>query len=194
MGNEFTDYNGRPVIVAFGDSLTAGVGVDPAFNYPSRLQVKIDEAGYRYRVVNAGISGETTARGLDRVQTMREFDPEIAIVELGANDGLRQLPIDEMGRNLSGIVREFKQMGAAVIIAGMEIPPGNDPRYAESFRETFRNIAAEHRIPLIPFFLEGVGGRPRFNQEDGIHPNADGYAIIVENIWPVLEPCLARCT
>jgi acyl-CoA thioesterase I len=181
----------RPVIVAFGNSLTAGDGVDPVFNYPSRLQERIDQAGYCYRVVNAGISGETTTHGLDRVETMRQYHPVIAIVELGANDGLRRLPIDEMRRNLGAIIRVFKDMGATVILAGMEIHPDDTPRYAVDFRETFREVAREHDVALIPFFLEGVGGVPCFNQEDGIHPNADGFAIVVDNVWPVVRRYLS---
>ena len=184
------DRDTRPVILAFGDSLTAGAGVEPSQNYPSRLQGKIDHAGYPYRVINSGISGDTSAQGLSRVQAASALRPSIAIVELGANDGLRGLPVETMRRNLSAIVDAFHAAGAKVILAGMEVPPNYGPVYADSFRNVFKTLAKEKHIPLIPFFLEGVGGHAILNQDDGIHPNAEGYTIIVENVWKVLEPML----
>ena len=184
------DRDNRPVIMAFGDSLTAGAGVEPSQNYPARLQLKIDQAGYRYRVINSGISGDTSAQGLSRVQAASAIRPAIAIVELGANDGLRGLPVEAMRRNLSAIIGEFQSAGARVILAGMEVPPNYGPVYADSFRNVFKTLAEEKNIPLIPFFLEGVGGHAILNQDDGIHPNAEGYTIIVENVWKVLKPML----
>jgi len=184
------DVDGRPIIIAFGDSLTAGQGVDPAQNYPSKLQAKIDAAGYRYRVINAGVSGETSSQGLDRVQAFSTLHPAIAIVELGANDGLRGLPVEATRGNLAAIVRQFRSMGAKVILAGMEIPPNYGPQYTSSFRKIFTGLAKEYHTSLIPFFLEGVGGHPDLNQDDGIHPTAGGYDIVVENVWKVLQPML----
>jgi acyl-CoA thioesterase-1 len=184
------DREKRPIIVAFGDSLTAGAGVDPAQNYPSKLQAKIDQSGYWYRVVNAGVSGETSGQGLSRIEAMSGLRPVIAIVELGANDGLRGLPIEIMRRNLSAIIEEFQSAGAKVILAGMEVPPNYGPTYAGSFRNVFKTLAKEKGMPLIPFFLEGVGGHPELNQDDGIHPNAEGYDVVVENVWKILKPML----
>ncbi len=184
------DMDRRPLIIAFGDSLTAGQGVDPAQNYPSKLQAKIDAAGYRYRVLNAGVSGETSSQGLDRIQPFRTLHPAIAIIELGANDGLRGLPVETMRANLAAIVRQFQSMGAKVVLAGMEIPPNYGPQYTSSFRKIFPGLAEEYHASLIPFFLEGVGGHPDLNQDDGIHPTAAGYDIVVENVWKVLRPML----
>jgi acyl-CoA thioesterase-1 len=184
------DGDARPLIVAFGDSLTAGMGVDPAENYPSRLQAKIDAAGYRYRVWNAGASGDTSSQGLSRVQSFSRLHPVIAIVELGANDGLRGLPAGTTRRNLAAIVSGFRSMGAKVILAGMEMPPNYGPQYTSSFHGIFADVAKEYHISLIPFFLEGVGGHPDLNQDDGIHPNARGCEIVAENVWKVLRPML----
>jgi acyl-CoA thioesterase-1 len=180
----------RPLIVAFGDSLTAGRGVDPDQNYPSKLQAKIDREGYRYRVLNAGVSGETSSQGLNRVETYLNTPPVIAVVELGANDGLRGLPIASIRSNLTAIVERFRSAGAKVILAGMEVPPNYGPQYADSFREIFQSVAKENDAYLIPFFLDGVGGHPELNQDDGIHPTPEGYDIVVENVWRVLQPLL----
>ena len=188
----FRDQDDRPIIVAFGDSLTAGSGVDPAQNYPSKLQAKIDAHGYRYRVLNAGVSGETTSQGFDRAQAYNYPPPAIAIVELGANDGLRGLPVENTRSNLAAIVSLFQSMGAEVILAGMEVPPNYGPLYASSFRKIFQSVSKEYNAFLIPFFLEGVGGHPHLNQDDGIHPTAEGYDIAVENVWKVLEPLLKK--
>jgi acyl-CoA thioesterase-1 len=184
------DQDDRPLIIAFGDSLTAGHGVDPSENYPSKLQKKIDAAGYRYRVLNAGVSGETSSQGFSRVQALSNQHPAVVIVELGANDGLRGLPVESTRRNLAAIVRQFQAVDAKVILAGMQMPPNYGPQYTEAFREVFRSVAKEYHTALIPFFLEGVGGHQEFNQEDGIHPNARGYDIVVENVWKILQPLL----
>jgi acyl-CoA thioesterase-1 len=180
----------RPVIVAFGDSLTAGAGVDPELNYPSQLQKKIDAERYRYRVVNAGVSGETSSQGLNRIRAILDLQPAIAIVELGANDGLRGLPAAATRQNLAAIVQGLQSKGAKVVLAGMRVPPNYGPQYARAFRDIFNDVARQFNIPLIPFFLEGVGGDASLNQDDGIHPTAEGYTIVVENIWKVLQPLL----
>jgi len=184
------DQDERPLIVAFGNSLTAGQGVDPTQNYPAKLQAKIDASGYRYRVLNAGVSGETSSQGLSRVQAFSSLHPVIAIVELGANDGLRGLPVETTRRNLASIVGRFQSAGARVVLAGMEMPPNYGPQYTSSFRNIFPGIAKEYRTALIPFFLAGIGGHPDLNQDDGIHPTAEGYEIVVENVWKVLRPLL----
>ncbi len=180
----------RPIIVAFGNSLTAGSGVDPRENYPSKLQARIDAAGYRYRVVNAGASGDTSYQGLNRIQGIIELRPAVAIVELGANDGLRGLPAEATRRNLVAIVSQLQLAGAKVVLAGMQMPPNRGARYTKAFRQIFMEVADEYDAALIPFFLEGVGGRPELNQDDGIHPTAEGYDVIVENVWKVLQPLL----
>jgi acyl-CoA thioesterase I len=180
----------RPVIVAFGDSLTSGLGVDPGQNYPAKLQKRLDAEGYLYRVVNAGVSGDTTDQGLNRLQSVIDLHPAIAIVELGANDGLRGLPAEVTRQNLATMVQQLQSAGAKVVLAGMQVPPNYGPLYASAFRNIFKDIAKQYRVPLIPFFLEGVGGNAALNQDDGIHPTVDGYEVVVKNIWKVLQPLL----
>jgi len=186
----FRDQDDRPVIAAFGDSLTAGSGVDPAENYPSRLQAKLDAEGYRYRVVNAGVSGETSSQGLSRAKSVQALNPAIVIIEFGGNDGLRGVPVETTRRNLAAMVSLFRSKGAKVILAGMEIPPNYGPQYTREFHNIFPGVAEEHGAALIPFFLEDVGGHRGLNQDDGIHPTSEGYAIVVENVWKVLKPLL----
>ena len=182
----------RPVIVALGDSLTAGRGVDIEASYPSQLQRRLDADGYRYRVVNAGVSGDTSAQGLERLSAVRELRPAIVIVELGANDGLRGLPLETTRQNLDSIIGQLKGDGADVILAGMELPPNYGSLYTGSFRKMFPDLARKHGIALIPFLLQGVAGHPDLNQEDGIHPNAQGYSIVVGNVWAALRPMLSK--
>jgi acyl-CoA thioesterase I len=180
----------RPVIAALGDSLTSGAGVDPDKNYPAKLQKMIDADGYRYRVVNAGVSGDTSDQGLGRIQSVIGLHPAIVIVELGANDGLRGLPAEVTRQNLAAIVQQLQSEGAKIVLAGMQVPPNYGPQYTTSFRNIFKDISRQYHVPLIPFFLEGVGGNPALNQDDGIHPTADGYDIVVKNVWNVLKPLL----
>ncbi|MBP2019014.1 acyl-CoA thioesterase-1 [Symbiobacterium terraclitae] len=186
------DRTGWPVIVAFGDSLTAGHGVEPDRNYPSQLQALLDELGYRYRVVNAGVSGEMTAGGLSRVGTVLEHGPEIVILELGANDGMQAVPPDEVRANLAAIVEQLQAAGATVVLAGMRAPPNYGSEYEAAFARIYPDLAEAYGLPLIPFFLEGVAGSPYLNQRDGIHPTAEGYAIVVINVLETLEPLLRR--
>jgi acyl-CoA thioesterase I len=180
----------RPVIAALGNSLTAGQGVDPSQNYPARLQRKIDEAGYAYRVVNFGVSGDTSGQGLNRLDSIIKNSPKIVIVELGANDGLRGMPAEVTKQNLATIVERLQAAGAKVVLAGMQVPPNYGPQYTVAFRSIFRDIATQYRISLIPFFLDRVGGNAALNQEDGVHPTAEGYEIVVENVWKELKPLL----
>lgn len=177
----------RPVIVAMGNSLTAGQGVDPSLNYPSMLQRKIDEEGYAYRVVNFGVSGDTSGQGLNRIDSIIKINPKIVIVELGANDGLRGMPAEVTKQNLATIVERLQAAGVKVVLAGMQVPPNYGPQYTGAFRSIFRDIARKYRISLVPFFLDRVGGNTALNQEDGIHPTAEGYKIVVANIWTVLQ-------
>lgn len=184
----------RPVIAAFGDSLTAGRGVDIEQSYPAQLQRKLDAEGYRYRVVNAGVSGDTSAQGLSRIASIRELRPSVVIVELGANDGLRGLPVEATRQNLEAIISQLAADGADVILAGMVLPPNYGSSYTSDFRRLYTDLARIHKVALIPFFLQGVAGHPELNQEDGIHPTAQGYSIVVENVWAVLKPMIARKT
>jgi acyl-CoA thioesterase I len=180
----------RPIIAAMGNSLTAGQGVDPSLNYPSRLQRKIDEAGYAYRVVNFGVSGDTSGQGLGRLDAIIKKSPKIVIVELGANDGLRGMPAEVTKQNLETIVERLQSAGVKVVLVGMQVPPNYGPQYAEAFRSIFRDTAKKYRISLVPFLLDRVGGNAALNQEDGVHPTAEGYKIVVENVWKVLQPLL----
>ena len=184
--------DGRPAIVALGDSLTAGMGVDSSSSYPARLQAKLDAAGYRYRVVNAGVSGDTSAQGLNRLAVVRALKPRIVIVALGANDGLRGIPVASTRQNLDEIITTLKQDGADVVLAGIELPPNYGPQYTGAFRRMYAELARQHRVPFLPFLLEGVGGHAELNQEDGVHPTARGYEIVAENVWRVLKPMLRR--
>jgi acyl-CoA thioesterase-1 len=180
----------RPRIVAFGDSLTAGLGVQAEESYPAQLQRRLDSLGYRYRVVNAGVSGDTTAGGLRRVPWILNNKPELVILELGANDGLRGLPIEQTQNNLRQIIRRLQEAGTTVVLAGMKLPPNYGQDYTTSFEAMYRMLAKECRLPLIHFFLEGVGGSSSLNQADGIHPTKEGYEIIVEHVLKVLGPIL----
>ena len=180
------------VIVAFGDSLTAGLGVPADQAYPAVLAAKLKAEGYPYRVVNAGVSGDTTAGGLRRLDWALRLAPEIVIVELGTNDALRGQDLATVRANLDQIVGRFQAAGARVLIAGMRIPPNYGVRYTTEFQKMYEDVAKQRRVPLMPFFLDGVGGNPRLNQADGIHPTAEGYRIIADRLWPYLKPLLSR--
>ncbi len=184
----------RPVILAFGDSLTAGYGLTPEEAYPALLQRRLDEKGYRYRVVNAGVSGETTAGGLRRLEWSLAERVELVILALGANDGLRGQPVPEMRQNLIQMIELTQARNARVILAGMEAPPNLGPEYTQAFRAVYPELARRYRLPLIPFLLEDVAGLPEFNQADGIHPNRTGELRVLENVWRILEPLLASQT
>ena len=180
------------VIVAFGDSLTAGLGVTPEDSYPARLQAKLRAEGHAYRVVNAGSSGDTTAGGLRRVDWALKNKPEVVIVALGANDGLRGQDLASVRSNLDGIVARFQKAGVRVLVAGMEVPPNYGARYAADFRRLYAEVARKRGAAFMPFLLDGVAGNPRLNQPDGIHPTAEGYRVLVDHLWPHLAPLLAR--
>jgi acyl-CoA thioesterase-1 len=184
--------NTLPTLVAFGNSLTAGFGVSVNDAYPARLERLLREQGYGYRVVNAGVSGDTTAGGLRRVDWVLKARPRVVILELGANDGLRGLPPERTRDNLAQIIERLQAAGATVILAGMRVPPNYGDDYATAFAAIFPDLAHRYGLTLIPFFLDGVTTDPTLNQGDGIHPNAEGYRVIVERIWPILRPLLAR--
>ena len=180
------------VIVAFGDSLTAGLGVTPEDSYPARLQAKLRAEGYAYRVVNAGSSGDTTAGGLRRVDWALKNRPDIVIIALGANDALRGQDLAGVRANLDAMVVRFQKAGARVLVAGMEVPPNYGARYAADLRRLYADVARQRKAAFMPFLLDGVAGNPRLNQPDGIHPTAEGYRVVVEHLWPHLEPMLRR--
>lgn len=180
----------EPVIVAFGDSLTAGAGVAAEDAYPAVLEKKIRAAGLSYRVVNAGVSGETTAGGRGRIGKILDLQPAWVILELGANDGLRGLSVSEMEKNLAVIIETLQRHRIGVVLAGMKVPPNYGKPYATAFEQVYPTLAARYRIPLIPFFLEGVAGRPDLNQDDGLHPLPAGFRVIVDRLWPTLQPLL----
>jgi acyl-CoA thioesterase-1 len=182
----------EPVILAFGDSLTAGFGVDSKESYPARLQRLLNEKGYHYKVVNAGVSGDTTAGGAARINWVLQHDPEIVIIELGANDGLRGLSISEMRKNLGRIIEACQKKGAKVLLAGMEITPNLGAEYSKDFRESFTLLAKQYKVTLIPFFLENVAARPELTRPDGVHPLANGYAIVTQTVFQYLEPMLRK--
>ena len=180
------------VIVAFGDSLTAGLGVTPEESYPARLQARLRAEGYAYRVVNAGSSGDTTAGGLRRVDWALKNKPDIVIVALGANDALRAQNLASVRQNLDAIVARFQKAGARVLLAGMEVPPNYGAQYAADFRKIYVEVARKRGVAFMPFLLDGVAGKPSLNQADSIHPTAEGYAIVVDHLWRYLQPLLSR--
>jgi acyl-CoA thioesterase-1 len=180
----------RPIILAFGDSLTAGSGLPPGSGYPEMLQAELDRRGYKYHVVNAGIGGDTTTGGLARLKDALALRPKFVILELGANDGLRGLPLRSMEANLDEMITEFKKHDVQVLLAGMTLPRNFGPEYIGAFEKVFPALAEKHRVTLIPFFLEGAAGKTELNLEDGIHPNADGYRLVTTNVLKYLEPLL----
>ena len=186
--------NPGPLLVALGDSLTAGLGLDPDQAYPALLEQRLRAEGSDLRVVNAGRSGDTTAAGLRRAEWALEGDVRVLIVALGGNDGLRGLPVDQMKRNLAEIVSLARSRGIAVLLAGMEAPPNFGATYTAQFRNVFHELASEQDVAFMPFLLAGVAGDPALNQDDQIHPNAEGAAIVAERVREALEPLLPALT
>jgi acyl-CoA thioesterase-1 len=179
-------------IVFFGNSLTAGYGLDPSQAFPALIQRKIDSQNLSYKVVNAGVSGETSSGGNSRIDWILEQQVDIFVLELGANDGLRGIPVSETKTNLQSIIDKVKARypQAEIIIAGMQMPPNLGQQYTAEFREIFPELAKKNNGRLIPFILEGVGGEAKFNQQDGIHPTEEGHQIVAENVWEELQPIL----
>lgn len=180
------------VLVAFGDSLTAGLGVQPEHSFPVRLEAALEDKGHDVRVVNAGVSGDTTAAALARLDWAIPDEADAVIVELGANDALRGLDPAEARKNLDAILTRLKEKGLPVLLAGMPAPRNMGSEYAEAFDPIYADLAGKHDVGLYPFFLEGVAGEPRLNQSDGLHPNAEGVETIVANILPAVEALLER--
>jgi acyl-CoA thioesterase-1 len=185
-----TPLDTRPVIVAFGDSLTAGYGADPGKSFPDFLQKGLDAAGLKWHVVNAGVSGDTTTDGLTRLSEVLADKPRITIVEFGGNDGLRGLPIETTRANLEQIVQMLQGAGARVVLAGMTLPPNYGPDYIQSFERIYRDLAVKHKVARIPFLLDGVATHPELMQRDGIHPTAQGNEIVAKTVMRYLKPLL----
>ncbi len=182
----------RPRIVVLGDSLTAGLGLSLDQAYPAVLQRYLDEHGYLMEVVNAGVSGDTSAGGRRRLAWALDGDVRILIVALGANDGLRGVPVEEMTRNLESIIEQAESREIAVLLAGMEAPPNFGPTYTASFRRVFQTLGQRDHITFVPFLLTGVAGVTSLNQADGIHPTADGARMIADLLWPALKPMVEQ--
>jgi acyl-CoA thioesterase-1 len=180
----------RPKIVFLGDSLTAGLGLPPDQSVPALIQQRLEDAEYAYQVVNAGVSGDTSAGGLSRLDWSLAGDVRVLVIELGANDGLRGLPAGAMRQNLGEIITRAKERGITVLLTGMEAPPNYGAAYTSEFRQVFRDLAREHDVAFMPFFLDGVAGIRALNQGDEIHPNVEGAQIIERAIWEHLEPLL----
>ncbi|MBE2214558.1 MAG: arylesterase [Opitutaceae bacterium] len=182
----------RPAVVFFGDSLTAGYGLDPEEAYPAVLATRMREAGLTLDVVNAGLSGDTTAAGLRRTAWVLRRPIAVFVLALGGNDGLRGIPPQETERNLQAIIDAVRQAQphARLVLAGMQSPPNMGPDFTTAFRDIFPRLAKKNAVPFVPFLLAGVAGVPELNQPDGIHPTAEGQRRIAEIVWPVLEPVL----
>jgi acyl-CoA thioesterase-1 len=178
-------------VIFLGDSLTAGLGLQPELSFPSLIQQRIDERGMGYAVVNAGVSGDTSAGGLRRLEWALQGQPRVLVIALGGNDGLRGLPPDDLKKNLAAIIERARKAGLVVILAGMEAPPNNGPDYTAKFRQVYAELARAYKVPLIPFLLDGVAGDPALNQADGIHPNPEGARKVADTVWKALEPILA---
>jgi acyl-CoA thioesterase I len=182
----------RPRIIFLGDSLTAGYGLDLEQSVPSLIQKHLDAEGYKYEVVNAGVSGDTSAGGLRRLEWSLDGDVRILVIELGANDGLRGLPVAGMKQNLKTIIGKARDRSIEVLLTGMEAPPNYGPAYTSDFRRAFRDLAAEERVAFMSFYLDGVAGNPSLNIADGMHPNPAGARIVEANLWQALRPMLRR--
>ena len=183
---------GEPRIVVLGDSLTAGFGLPREDAFPARLEAALRAEGHGWKVIDAGVSGDTSAGGLSRLDWALADAPEIVIVELGANDGLRGLPTDQMEANLDAVLARIGESGASTLLAGMRAPANFGADYAAAFHAVYERLAAKHRVALYPFFLEGVAMEPTLNQGDGIHPNAAGVAEIVRRMVPHVAALIAR--
>jgi acyl-CoA thioesterase-1 len=183
---------GEKNIIFFGNSLTAGYGLEPTQAFPALVQHKIDSLNLPYQVVNAGLSGETTAGGKSRIDWILKQPVSVFVLELGGNDGLRGIPITETRANLQEIIDRVKAKNpdVKIVLAGMQVPPNMGRKYAVDFQQVFRDLAQKNNTALIPFLLEGVGGIPELNQPDGIHPTPQGHRIVAENVWAILKTLL----
>ena len=182
----------RPLIVCFGDSLTAGYGTDPGQSYPDYLQLRLDDAGFHYRVTNAGVSGNTTKDGVERVDSIAAMKPSVVVVEFGGNDGLRGLRIEDSRANLDKIVATLKASGTKVVLAGITLPPDYGPDYIKQFDATYSLLAKKYHVPLLPFILNGVFGVNGMMQADRTHATANGNQVVAKNVLPLVLPLLKK--
>lgn len=189
---ELQSQEAQKTILCFGNSITAGYGLDPDLAYPNILEQTLNDKGYNYKVVNAGLSGETSAGGLTRIDWILQNKIDVFILELGANDGLRGLPLIQTKSNLQSIIQKVvkKYPEAQIVIAGMMVPPNMGKDYATEFSYVFNDLATENDALLIPFLLDGVGGKPELNLPDGIHPNIEGHKIVAQNVYDILKEVL----
>ena len=182
-----------PTVLVFGDSLSAGFGIDVDQSWTALLQARLQDQGYEHRVVNASISGDTTESGAARIGgAIEAFSPELIILELGGNDGLRGIPPGRMRGNLESIIHQAKKSGAEVVLLGIKIPPNYGQRYIETFDAVFRDVATDLEVPWIEFFMEGVALNEELMQADGIHPNSAAQPILLDNAWPIINEALAE--
>jgi acyl-CoA thioesterase I len=182
----------RPLIVCFGDSLTAGYGTELGKSYPDYLQADLDAKGYHYRVVNEGISGNTTKDGVERVDSIVAMRPALVVVEFGGNDGLRGLRIEDSRANLDKIVSTLKASGTKIVMAGITLPPDYGPDYIKQFNETYALLAKKYNVPLLPFLLKGVFGIDGMMQRDNTHATAEGNKVVANNVLPLVVPLLKK--
>lgn len=191
-GNQVVATTANKTILFFGNSLTAGYGIDPEESFAGRIQTRLDSLKKEFRVINGGLSGETTAGGLSRLDWFLEEEPYLFVLELGGNDGLRGIALTETKKNLLAIIDKVqaKYPNTKIILAGMQIPPNMGQEYTEEFKAIYPAVAKEKNIELIPFLLEGVAGNPDLNLPDGIHPTAEGHRLVMETLWPYISKAL----
>jgi acyl-CoA thioesterase-1 len=185
--------SGERTLLVFGDSLSAAYGLRADQGWVAQLQKRLETQGYGYRVVNASVSGETTSGGRSRLdRALALHKPALVILELGANDGLRGLPVKDAEANLSAMITSIRNAKAGLLLLGIMMPPNYGPQYANGFADMYKRLAARHKTPLVPFLLEGIALDSRLMQPDGLHPNALGQPRVLENVWPSLKPLLER--
>lgn len=191
-----TETKPEKIIMFFGNSITAGYGVSTDEAFPARVQAILDSLGYPYKVVNAGLSGETSAGGLNRIDWVLRTVPDVFVLELGGNDGLRGLKLSETKKNLSAIIEKVEAVNpeAKIVLAGMEVPPNLGQDYTAEFKSLYKELAEVHDVVFIPFILEGVGGEEDLNQSDGIHPNVEGHQKVAQTVWGYLSPLITKST
>jgi acyl-CoA thioesterase-1 len=184
---------GERTLLVFGDSLSAAYGLRADQGWVAQLQQRLATEGYGYRVVNASVSGETTSGGRNRLErALSQHRPQLVVLELGANDGLRGLPVKDAQGNLRAMIEASRRAGAEVLLLGIRIPPNYGPQYTRAFDAMYTSLAAEMKVPLVPFLLEGIALDSRYMQADGLHPNAAGQPRVLNNVWPQIKPLLER--